>query len=75
MIPAEEIDRLHHLDPVARAKATVSSMDGHRQAILTLADIRAGAVRQLLDAGITQAEIARRLGVTPPAVAKMVRRQ
>lgn len=46
-------------------------MDRHRRGLAVLASIRADAVDELLARGATQADVARELGVTPAAVAKL----
>jgi ParB-like chromosome segregation protein Spo0J len=49
-------------------------MEPHLAAIARLADERAVAVRELLDHGFTRSEVARRLGVTPAVITKILRR-
>jgi DNA invertase Pin-like site-specific DNA recombinase len=61
-------------DPWARARRATGEMEEHLAAIARLADERALAVRELLDGGLTRAEVARRLGVTPATVTKILKR-
>jgi DNA invertase Pin-like site-specific DNA recombinase len=61
-------------DPWARARRATREMEKHLAAIARLADERAVAVRELLDGGLTRAEVARRLGVTPAVVTKILKR-
>jgi DNA invertase Pin-like site-specific DNA recombinase len=49
-------------------------MEQHLAAIARLADERAVAVRELLDNGLTRSEVARRLGVTPAVITKVLKR-
>ena len=48
-------------------------MDYHLSAIARLADERAIAVQELLDRGLTRSEVARRLGVTPAVITKILK--
>lgn len=50
-------------------------IDDLRQQMTSLADVRTKMVRQLRDSDMTYSEIAREIGVTPQAVAKMARRR
>jgi predicted transcriptional regulator len=61
-------------DPWVRASRATEEMERHLVAIARLADARAIAIRELLDRGLTRAEIARRLGVTPAVVTKILKR-
>lgn len=61
-------------DPWVRARRATEEMEKHLAAIARLADARASAIRELLDRGLTRAEIARRLGVTPAVVTKILKR-
>jgi predicted transcriptional regulator len=49
-------------------------MEGHLAAIARLADERALAIQELLDRGLTRSEVARRLGVTPAVITKILKR-
>jgi predicted transcriptional regulator len=49
-------------------------MDRHLAAIARLADERALAIQELLDAGLTRSEVARGLGVTPAVITKLLKR-
>ena len=61
-------------DPWARARKATMEMDYHLSAIARLADERAIAVQELLDRGLTRSEVARRLGVTPAVITKILKR-
>lgn len=61
-------------DPLARARRFHAKMDELRDSMATLADLRAEAVREALDSGMTRADVARQLGVTPQAVTKILQR-
>ena len=61
-------------DPWARARKATIEMDYHLSAIARLADERAIAVQELLDRGLTRSEVARRLGVTPAVITKILKR-
>jgi transcriptional regulator with XRE-family HTH domain len=61
-------------DPWARARRATQEMEEHLAAIARLADQRALAIQQLLDRGLTRAEVARRLGVTPAVITKILKR-
>jgi predicted transcriptional regulator len=50
-------------------------MDDLRQNISTLADVRTKTVKSLRNSGMTYSDIAREIGVTPQAVAKMAKRR
>lgn len=62
------------LDPWTRAREATAEMEQHLAAIARLADERAMAIRDLLDSGLTRAEVARGLGVTPAIVTKILKR-
>lgn len=49
-------------------------MERHLAAIARLADERALAIQELLDQGLTRSEVARRLGVTPAVITKILKR-
>ena len=57
-----------------RARKATEEMERHLIAIARLADERALAIRELLDHGLTRAEVARRLGVTPAVITKILKR-
>jgi transposase-like protein len=61
-------------DPWARARRATDEMEQHLAAIARLADERALAIQELLDRGLTRAEVARRLGVTPAVITKILKR-
>lgn len=61
-------------DPCTRARRATEEMERHLAAIARLADERALAVRELLDRGLTRSEVARRLGVTPAVITKILKR-
>lgn len=48
-------------------------MDTHRAALARLAQERADAIREALAGGLSQADVARELGVTRQAVSKALR--
>jgi len=49
-------------------------MEYHLSEIARLADERALAVQELLDLGLTRSDVARRLGVTPAVITKILKR-
>jgi ParB-like chromosome segregation protein Spo0J len=57
-----------------RARMATEEMERHLAAIARLADERALAIQELLDHGLTRAEVARRLGVTPAVITKILKR-
>ena len=61
-------------DPWARARRATEEMERHLAAIARLADERAVAIQELLDRGFTRSEVARRLGVTPAVITKILKR-
>lgn len=61
-------------DPWMRARQATEAMEQHLDALARLADERAMAVRELLGRGLTRSEIARRLGVTPAIITKILKR-
>ena len=61
-------------DPWVRARRATAQMENHLAAIARLADERALAVQELLDRGLSRAEVARRLGVTPAVITKILKR-
>jgi DNA invertase Pin-like site-specific DNA recombinase len=61
-------------DPWARARRATDEMEQHLAAIARLADERAVAIQELLDRGLKRSEVARRLGVTPAVITKILKR-
>jgi hypothetical protein len=61
-------------DPWARARKATLEMEHHLSAIARLADERALAIHELLDGGLSRSEVARRLGVTPAVITKILKR-
>ena len=61
-------------DPWVRAREATEQMEYHLAAIARLADERALAIQELLDHGLTRSEVARRLGVTPAVITKILKR-
>lgn len=61
-------------DPWSRARRATVEMEYHLAAIARLADERALAVQDLLDRGFSRSEVARRLGVTPAVISKILKR-
>jgi DNA-binding MarR family transcriptional regulator len=61
-------------DAWVRAREATEEMEGHLAAIARLADERALAIQELLDQGLTRSELARRLGVTPAVITKILKR-
>jgi predicted transcriptional regulator len=57
-----------------RARQATDEMEQHLAAIARLADDRAVAIRELLEHGFTRSEVARRLGVTPAVITKVLSR-
>lgn len=55
-------------DPIDRARRLAARMDTHRAALARLADERAQAIRDALAGGMSQAEVAKALGITRQAV-------
>ena len=65
--------RLAKMTPLARAKAAAELMDEHRQAIADLAAIRAGALRELRDQGMSAINISEALGISRQQVHRLLR--
>ena len=65
---------MRQADPWARAREATAEMEEHLAAIARLADERALAVQELLDRGLSRSEVARRLGVTPAVITKILKR-
>ena len=61
-------------DAWTRARAAPEELERHLAAIARLADERALAIQELLDRGLTRSEVARRLGVTPAVITKILKR-
>jgi DNA invertase Pin-like site-specific DNA recombinase len=61
-------------DAWVRAQQATEEMERHLAAIARLADERAIAIQELLDDGLTRSEVARRLGVTPAVITKILKR-
>ena len=61
-------------DSWSRARRATFEMEYHLAAIARLADERALAVQGLLDGGFSRSEVARRLGVTPAVITKILKR-
>jgi DNA-binding NarL/FixJ family response regulator len=61
-------------DAWERARTATEEMEHHLVAIARLADERAVAIWELLDQGFTRSDVARRLGVTPAVITKILRR-
>lgn len=59
-------------DPLLRAKLCVEDMQAHRDAIARLAEMRVAAIREALGSGMSQYAVAKALGITPQAVAKIL---
>lgn len=74
MTPADlraKIERLEATrDPVARNALAIELLDDARR---VLADVRRDALRDALASGMSQAEYARAIGVSPAAVAHLAR--
>ena len=75
MVARGESDRarLAKLTPLARAKAAAQLMDEHRQAIADLAAVRAAALRELRDQGMSAAHISEALGISRQQVHRLLR--
>lgn len=62
------------VDPLTRARRTAAQMDTHRAAMARLAQERAEAVREAIATGMSRAEVARALGISPQAITKLLQR-
>lgn len=62
-------------DPLLVARRATQQMELHRTALARLADERADAIQAALAAGLSRADVARGLGVTPQAITKVLNRQ
>lgn len=56
------------------AKRLNDEIDQHRHALSVLADIRRETLEQLIATGLTQAEIARRMGISRARISQMMKR-
>ena len=61
-------------DPLAVAKLCVEDIQRHRESIAELARMRRDAIRAAVDSGMSQYAVAKELGITPQAVAKVLGR-
>lgn len=61
-------------DPLAVAKLCVEDMQQHRESIARLAEMRRDAIRAAVDGGMSQYAVAKELGISPQAVAKVLGR-
>ena len=68
-----EHSRLAEMTPLARAKAAAVLMDEHRRAIADLAAVRASALRELRDQGMSAIAIADALEISRQQVHRLLR--
>ena len=68
-----EQSQLARMTPLARAKAAAVLMDEHRRAIADLAVIRASALRELRDQGMSAIAIAEALEISRQQVHRLLR--
>lgn len=61
-------------DPLTVARLCVEDIQRHRESIAELARMRKEAIRAALDSGMSQYAVAKELGITPQAVAKILGR-
>jgi transposase len=61
-------------DPLTVAKLCVEDIQRHRESIAELARMRKAAIRAAVDSGMSQYAVAKELGITPQAVAKVLGR-
>jgi predicted secreted Zn-dependent protease len=61
-------------DPLAVAKLCVEDIQRHRESIAELARLRKRAIQKAIDGGMSQYAVAKELGITPQAVAKILGR-
>jgi transposase len=59
---------------LTRARTATLEMEYHLSAIARLADERALAIQEMLAQGLSRSEVARRLGVTPAVITKILKR-
>jgi len=62
-------------DPVERARATVSAMEAHREAIADLGLVRRAALREAVAAGTPVTELAQILGLSKVRLYNMLREE
>ena len=65
--------RLAKMTPLARAEAAAALMDQHRRAIAELAAVRAAALRELRDQGMSAINIAEALDISRQQVHRLLR--
>ena len=65
--------RLAKMTPLARAAAAAALMDQHRRAIAELAAVRAAALRELRDQGMSAINIAEALDISRQQVHRLLR--
>jgi excisionase family DNA binding protein len=70
-----EHTRLAKMTPLARAEAAATLMDQHRRAIADLAAVRAAALRELRDQGMSAINIAEALGISRQQVHRLLREE
>ncbi len=63
------------MTPLARAEAAATLMDQHRRAIADLAAVRAAALRELRDQGMSAINIAETLGISRQQVHRLLREE
>lgn len=61
-------------DPLTRARRAAARMDDHRAALARLADERVEAIREAIASGLSQADVARELGISRQAITKLLQR-
>lgn len=61
-------------DPLTRARRAAARMDDHRAALARLASERAEAIREAIASGLSQADVARELGISRQAITKLLQR-
>lgn len=66
--------RAEEIGPLDRARQASVAMDAYRGALAHLARERAEAIREALRSGMSRSEVARRLGVTPQTITKLLHR-
>jgi DNA-directed RNA polymerase specialized sigma24 family protein len=66
------IERLERMKPLDRAKAAAELVDHHRAATQKFADVRAAAIAEAYDDGLTLAEIAAHLGISAGRVHQLL---
>lgn len=73
VLPPSALEALKRLDALDRVSLAGELIEEHRQAMGTLAQIRADAVSELRDQGLSLAEIAEHLNVTRQHVHRLER--